>query len=235
MPKPQYGKYFPQVFIALKKDVELTADISLSGEGSWKKAADLINEYLERLYKKETEANAASPQTKKRKPQRIKISDRSLRIWWEDENKLYTPFISSLSAVTQYVKDVDWDTYYEKEKKRINLFFLSEYNVDDMESGKEYDIGWYPQYFVRLKYLGNSRFTVIEKSKNIKLEIGEEKEIYGFGIQYPEIFAEILYEKKVMSGFPLYPDLTILPNKPTDINSKYEESIAVNINNFVLY
>lgn len=227
MPKPQYYKDFKVIFFKiLKRDVQNVSRIILGDNKTYDKLAEAINKKL-------------GDST---------ISGRTLRQWWQNniennEEEAPTPFHGTLTLVTQYVNGKNWDSYYESELKRIRLFDLSKCVVKDLNEDDERDIGWYPFYYVRLKYLGNSRFVVLEKSNNIDLKIGEEKEIYGFGVRYPISLSTTLQMNQnrkietvdVNGGLPLFPEIVLCPkpNEETTEEESVYEPASINLNNLL--
>jgi hypothetical protein len=227
MPKPQYYKDFKVIFFKiLKRDVQKVSGIILGDNKTYDKLATAINKKL-------------GDST---------ISGRTLRQWWQNdientEQDAPAPFSGTLTLITRYINGTDWDTYYEIESNRICYFDLYTCIVEDLKEGDERDIGWYPFHYYRLRYLGNSRFLVLEKSNNVDLLVGEEKEIYGFGVQYrisstdtPQLNSKGKIETVGINyGFPPYPEIVFCPKPIDEISADIfnPESASVNINNLL--
>ena len=90
-----------------------------------------------------------------------------------DEHK---PRMATLNALWRYIghPDVSRFVAWLKTSPCYNSSF---FNADqlmssDLRCGDEVEIGWSPNRMVRLEYLGNSRYTVIE-SRNSKMLFGD--------------------------------------------------------------
>lgn len=89
-----------------------------------------------------------------------------------DEHK---PRMTTLNALSRYIGHPDFSGFVAW-LKTSPCYNSSFFNADqlmssDLRCGDEVEIGWSPNRMVRLEYLGNSRYTVIE-SRNSKMLFG---------------------------------------------------------------
>lgn len=90
-----------------------------------------------------------------------------------DEHK---PRMATLNALSRYIGHPDFSRFVAW-LKTSPCYNSSFFNADqlmssDLRCGDEVEIGWRPNRMVRLEYLGNSRYTVIE-SRNSKMLFGD--------------------------------------------------------------
>lgn len=90
-----------------------------------------------------------------------------------DEHK---PRMTTLNALSRYIGHPDFSGFVAW-LKTSPCYNSSFFNADqlmssDLRCGDEVEIGWSPNRMVRLEYLGNSRYTVIE-SRNSKMLFGD--------------------------------------------------------------
>lgn len=139
------------------------------------------------------------------------------KIWESDVPKNYTSK-KIKSILSQFKGYDDWDHYVScfKAIKQENGLFHPEsfkFEVEDMIVDQEYTIGWYPQNFIKLKYLGKAEFEILDFSSNQVLSKGEIREIHGFGLELKPIPIDIDdYLDKgedAPCGYPLYPTIKL--------------------------
>lgn len=90
-----------------------------------------------------------------------------------DEHK---PRMATLNVLSRYIGHPDFSRFVAW-LKTSPCYNSSFFNADqlmssDLRCGDEVEIGWRPNRMVRLEYLGNSRYTVIE-SRNSKMLFGD--------------------------------------------------------------
>lgn len=137
------------------------------------------------------------------------ISVDTLRRYWgdKDANKNITPDIGKLSFMARALGYKDWETFCI-EHKQTDSIFNAEKGFNEMDyfkfssliKGEIVCIGWYPQKYCRLRFLGEYSFEVIE-SYGMKSEVGRKIETSGFCLAsqsgneiFPEILIKPLYE-----------------------------------------
>lgn len=157
------------------------------------------------------------------------------------------PSKSKLNLISKCAGYTSWEAFCNITKKRIiteNTYFdPKDFKVENMkENDLPIIIGWYPQYFIKLQYLGNYQFKVLSYSYNLshKYEEGEIKKIYGFEVRYIYEIGEALglrkkeneteeeykkrnKEQKYVGGCPLFPQLLIF-TKPKNEESLMDEN-----------
>lgn len=140
------------------------------------------------------------------------------------------PSTTKLNMIAIAIGYIGWKEYCAVKRGKIitkNTFFdPRNIKVEELkEEGTPIIIGWYPQYFIKLEYLGNYLFKVLSYSYNLKGKYnqGEEKTIYGFGLIYAsEVCGKIYNVNEGVSGFPLYPQIFLKPSKDFKIEEEKE-------------
>ena len=133
-----------------------------------------------------------------------KISESSLTNWWSKKELKILPNNSKLSIVARKLGYKDWDDFYEKTIqqfdltkgfKTINMYEYNNLSIDDVIC-----IGWYPQKYCMLKFLGDYSFKIIE-SYNLKSPVNRDFKTTGFihdaiinQFEYPDIIIEPLFD-----------------------------------------
>lgn len=190
-------------FETLKNELIRVSGIDLSLDNAY---SDL-SEYI----KKQSEANFPSPKFKDGKPiqQAETISVDTLRRYWgeKDADKKMSPDVGKLSLMARALNYKDWETFCQ-EYRHTNIDFYAEKRFNDMDyfrfsslcKNEIICIGWYPQKYCRLEYLGEYTFKVVE-SCGMKSEAGRIFETSGFCLAsasskstYPDILIKPLYE-----------------------------------------
>lgn len=90
-----------------------------------------------------------------------------------DEHK---PRMTTLNALARYIGHPDFSRFVAWLKTspcyNSSFFDADQLMSSDLHRGDEVEIGWSPNRMVRLEYLGNSRYTVIE-SRDSKMLFGD--------------------------------------------------------------
>jgi len=228
MPKPNKDSDFNMLFGLLREDVCKKIKNNLHPNQDF---ADLAVDVKKHFDSKNQKTNMAIA------PNHINatISERTLRDWWQldesatDYKKDVSPYLNSLSIISEYATGLNWRQYCEEKRKQLRLFDPKDCIVEKMEVEKNYIIGWRPIYYVELKYLGKNEFLVLSSSPNVKLKPGDKKVIYGFGIGYPVTFPlfNLPNVKNInISGYPLYPAIYLHTTDPNNEEIILQESIA---------
>ena len=228
MPKPNKDSDFNMLFGLLREDVCKKIKKTLHPNQDFIDLAADIKDHFDSKNQKTTRVIS---------PNHINatISERTLRDWWQldelakDYKKDVSPYLNSLSIISEYATGLNWRQYCEEKRKQFRLFDPKECIIEKMEVVKSYIIGWRPLYYVELKYLGKNEFLILDTSPNVKLKKGERKVIYDFGIGYPETFPSLNLpnaKKKDISGYPLYPAIYLHTKDPNNEEFIIQESIA---------
>lgn len=165
-----------------------------------------------------------------------KINEATLRNLWEKDEPKKMPYKSTLSLIVKSLGGYnDWDHYRtvkELKMQEHSLFDIDapQYKVEKMEIGHEFLIGWYPAHYVKFKYLGNYKFSVLECSDTVRLINGDIKYAIKFGISYTEHYHKDISSKEI-SGYPLYPSFVL--KRPIDKSEEVEEEEILYNNIFI--
>lgn len=165
------------------------------------------------------------------------ISERTLRYCWKEEGitnkeiKGNPPNESTLDIICIALGYECWSDFCRILKREVitedTLFNPKDFVVERMKKGETYRIGWFPRYFIDLKYLGDYKFKVISHSYNLRKRHrkGNILTIYDCGISYTPHIDELKNSKDTyVEGYPLYPAIFI-KTKPEQ-NSDMEDSIS---------
>lgn len=165
------------------------------------------------------------------------ISERTLRYYWKEEGitnkeiKGNPPNESTLDIICIALGYECWSDFCRILKREVitedTLFNPKDFVVEKMKKGETYRIGWFPRYFIDLKYLGDYKFKVISHSYNLRKRHrkGNILTIYGCGIRYTLTFDKVTDSKDThVEGYPLYPTIFIKtqPEQFSDI----EDSVS---------
>lgn len=122
------------------------------------------------------------------------ISASTLKRLWGYVSSNPIPRISTLDILARYVEESDFASFCRKLKESGDV--QSGYETgsvltsSDLKEGAVIMLQWNPNRLVRLRYLGDKKFTVIE-SVNSKLREGDVFEIGCFILGYPMYIPEI--------------------------------------------
>lgn len=178
----------------LNKAFKLKTGISLENS---EKAADYIN------MKNEVE----------------EISARFLRDYWprlvktktkdhnEDEKKKRSSFtslktINKLDLIAKSIEYKSWEDFCLEYKLDVEKEFyeMDYFKFSSLLEGETFYIGWYPQKYCKLKFLGEYSFEVVESCR-MRSKVGQIIETSGFCLAptseryiFPEVIIEPLYE-----------------------------------------
>ena len=123
------------------------------------------------------------------------ISISTLKRIWDYVPATTVPRSTTLDILCKYVGHKDFITFCNDLKNNTSFtsrFFSAKcLNASDIEAGQTVTITWMPNRTVRLKYLGEGRFRVIEQH-NSKLMEGDEFERQFIMTGYPLMIQRIL-------------------------------------------
>ena len=97
-----------------------------------------------------------------------------------------TPHASTLDAIARYLGFAHWDELSQIEDKGNSDFDTTDEEVRsaDLQMHAVVEVTYLPDREVRMQYLGNKRYQVVE-SLNSKLQKGDEVEILNFVLHHP--------------------------------------------------
>ena len=167
-------------FETLKNELVRVSNIDLSSDNAYSDLCDYI--------KKQSNTNFPLPK-------------------YEDGSVIQQSETISIDTLRRYLGYKDWETFCH-EYKQTNTDFDIEKGFNGMDYFKFSSlckneiicIGWYPQKYCRLKFLGEYSFEVVE-SYRMESKIGRKFETSGFRLApisdkaiFPEVLIEPLYE-----------------------------------------
>ena len=97
-----------------------------------------------------------------------------------------TPHVSTLDVIACYLGYAHWEELSRIEDKGNSDFDTTDEEVRsaDLQTDAVVEVTYLPDRKVRMKYLGNNRYQIIE-SLNSKLQVGDEVEILNFVLHHP--------------------------------------------------
>lgn len=152
-----------------------------------------IEENLGRSVKSPIDFNHLSYSIKKRTREEISIS--TLKRIWEYVPSSHKPRNSTLSLLSRYLGYRDWDNYCLITKPREvieSTFIIGEKIISETLSiGCRIEIGWNPNRYCLLEFIGNSKFVVIDV-KYSKLQIGDTFSTTIFEMNRPLVITDLI-------------------------------------------
>ena len=97
-----------------------------------------------------------------------------------------TPHTSTLDAIALYLGYAHWEELSQIEDKGNSDFDAPDEEIrsSDLQPNANVEIAYLPDRRLKLQYLGNQRYRVVE-SENSKLRVGDEVEIQNFVLHHP--------------------------------------------------
>ena len=97
-----------------------------------------------------------------------------------------TPHTSTLDAIARYLGYAHWEELSKIEEKGNSDFSTSDEEIRsaDLKPGVNIEITYLPDRKVRMQYLSNQRYRIVE-SENSKLLVDDEVEILSFVLHHP--------------------------------------------------
>lgn len=140
------------------------------------------------------------------------VSASTLKRIWGYVNDRRVPRISTLDILSRYIGYKSFSHMCDviKHDSKFNSSFFSKKTIvsSDLSEGDVVTIGWNPNRVVKFKYLGSSRYKVVE-SLNSKLEVGDMFEASNFILGYPFYIARILRNGEYTPSFVAGADVGI--------------------------
>lgn len=190
---------------------------------------DFLLQELNRVFKNETGISLENSMKayeyihKNRKDKVEEVSDRFLRDHWpslvkskgknhkigEETNRkkkqtstLNLKTINKLNLIAESIGYKSWEDFCLKYKLDAEKEFsgMDYFKFSSLLEGETVYIGWYPQRYCKLKFLGEYSFEVIESCR-MRSKVGQVFETSGFRLAptsdrytFPEVIIEPLYE-----------------------------------------
>ena len=113
-----------------------------------------------------------------------------------------TPHASTLDAIAHYLGYAHWDELMQIEDKGNSDFDASDEEVRsaDLQPDTIIEITYLPDRKVRMQYLGNQHYRVVE-SLNSKLQVDDEVEILNFVLHHPLLVLDVVRHGKSLGQF----------------------------------
>jgi hypothetical protein len=122
------------------------------------------------------------------------ISTSTIKRLWGYIATSHAPRISTLSVLARFVGFTDWDNFclsIKREQTEESTFFTDKQILtSDLQIGDMLEIGWNPDRYCLLKFLGGNQFEVVD-SKNAKIKTGDTFITTQFHLRRPLILSEL--------------------------------------------
>ncbi|MFI3263020.1 MAG: hypothetical protein R3Y26_08945 [Rikenellaceae bacterium] len=167
-----------------------------------KKLLAVVEDYHARPIRTTVDFEALSITVEQQTSERISAS--TLKRLWGYVNDKHEPRRYTLDVLSKYVGHKDFDTFCEwlsDQKLSDSDFFTAKKVVSsELTSGVRIEIGWSPDRYIVLDYLGGNRFRV-ESSENSKLNVGDEFSVATFMLGYPLYISTVMRDHKLLGSF----------------------------------
>ncbi len=133
-----------------------------------------------------------------------RISASTLKRLWGYVSDKHEPRRYTLDVLSKYIGRKDFDTFCQW-LATLNLSdsdFFTPFKItsSELDKGNCVEIGWNPNRYIVLEYLGDNRF-IIQRSENSKLAKGDEFTITTFMMGYPLYISSVVRDGEVLSSF----------------------------------
>jgi hypothetical protein len=132
------------------------------------------------------------------------LSASTLKRLWSYVSSTPAPRINTLDILSQYVGQRSFRTFCESlraGREETSGFFQTSFVVaEELEPGTLVEVGWAPDRLVRVEFLGEQRFKVVE-ARNSKLRPGDEFETASMMTGYPLCLSGVLRDGKMTTPF----------------------------------
>ncbi|MFI3331699.1 MAG: hypothetical protein R3Y38_07835 [Rikenellaceae bacterium] len=133
-----------------------------------------------------------------------RISSSTLKRLWGYVSDKHSPRRYTLDVLSKYIGHKDFDEFclWHSEQNPSESDFITPTKIlsSDLEINTRLEIGWKPDRYLTLRYLGENRY-IIESSENSKLLAGDEFSITTFMLNYPLYLPYVLRNKTIMPSF----------------------------------
>jgi len=124
------------------------------------------------------------------------VSVATLKRLWGYVGDVHQPRQATLDALAYYIGHNNFDDFCAWLKSNADFeasSFLTEHlSISGLNAGDEIEIGWAPNRIIRLQYLGDALFKVLE-SQNSKLQEGDCFVTGGFILKQPLVLPYLLH------------------------------------------
>ena len=127
------------------------------------------------------------------------VSVATLKRLWGYVGDVHQPRLATLDALACYIGHNSFEPFCSWLKSNTGFdssAFLTEHlSVSGLNAGDEIEIGWAPNRLVKLQYMGDAMFKVLE-SQNSKLQMGDCFVTGGFVMRQPLVLPYLLRDGK---------------------------------------
>ncbi len=143
---------------------------------------------------------------------------KTLKRAWNYKSEKTSPSAATRNKLAESLRYDGWEAYKETAQKRIYrepLFNPEDIKVDKLTEGEIKTIGWYPNRYFKLKYLGNYQFEVIE-CMGMNKSRGEKITAKRFGLRVilsiNDVYNYTTKQYEVQIGYPERLDVCAINN-----------------------
>lgn len=133
-----------------------------------------------------------------------RISSSTLKRLWGYVRDRHEPRIYTLDVLSKYIGYRNFEHFCEVQRSNpdnnSNFFEAFTLSSEDLKIGDRIEIGWSPNRYLILKYLGSSNF-IVESSDNSKLLVNDEFSVNSFILAYPLYLSGIIRDNKVLPSY----------------------------------
>ena len=112
------------------------------------------------------------------------------------------PHAGTLDAIARYLGFAHWEELSQIEDKGNSDFDAPEEEIRsaDLQLGANIEMTYLPDRKVRMQYLGNQRYRIVE-SENSKLLVGDEVEVQNFVLHHPLLVLNVWRDGESLGQF----------------------------------
>ncbi len=155
----------------LLKQIEQTLDFSVSSSSAFTRLSNLIEDKLGET-----------------------VSETTLKRLWNYVNDAHSPYTSTLDILARYLGHRSFSDFCDKanatELFNSNFFEAKKILSSQLLQGEKLELGWSPNRYVCLEYLGDDRFEVVG-SQNAKLLVGDKLVATVFMLGFPLFISSV--------------------------------------------
>ncbi len=133
-----------------------------------------------------------------------RISSSTLKRLWGYVSDKHEPRRYTLDVLAKYIGHRDFEAFCAKidnDPENGSHFFNSfTLSSEDFNKGDRVEIGWLPDRYLVLEYLGAMRYRVCE-SQNSKLEVDDEFVVVSFMVGYPLYLSSVERCGEILPSF----------------------------------
>lgn len=133
-----------------------------------------------------------------------RISASTLKRLWGYVADRHAPREYTLDVLAKYIGHSNFREFCKKisddNGENSDFFTIFQIATTDLSTNDKVEIGWSPDRYLILKYLGDNRFRV-DTSQNSKLAVGDEFIITNFMLTYPLYIPSVNRNGEILPSF----------------------------------